>query len=132
MHGAVPMAWICERAKLSRNDSAFSLEGAIALPQSSTAPLRRVRVVLLFFSFFFDETVTKAGANIPILTFENAELTIVKLMIHPNDAVAFIEKRRRKSILGLIISPKSTERPLLLDVDFNASGPDISSKSLST
>lgn len=86
---------------------------------------------LLFFSFF-DETVTKAGAKIPILTFENAELTIVKLMIHPDDAVACIEKRRRKSILGLIISQKSTERPLLLEVDFNASGPDISSKSLST
>lgn len=119
------MAWICEMAKLSRNDSTFSLEGAIALPQSSTAPLRRVHVALLFF-FWWNRN--KPGPNIPILTFENAELTIVKLMIHPNDAVACVEKRRRKSILGLIMSQKSTERPLLLDVDFNASGPDISSK----
>lgn len=50
---------------------------------------------LLFFSFF-DETVTKAGPSIPILTFENAELTIVKLMIHPNDAVACIKKKKKK------------------------------------
>lgn len=62
------------------------------------AALRRYgESTLLFFSFlFFDETVTKAGPNIPILTFENAELTIVKLMIHPNDAVACIEKKKEE------------------------------------
>lgn len=49
-HRAVTMPWIC--IKLNRNDLASSLEGAIALLQSSTIPLLVLHVTLYVFPFF--------------------------------------------------------------------------------